>query len=230
MKPWLAIAMLLASSATADAAGPFSIRCEGGQPAQVYYATLDPEQKLVVFESASPVNLYHGEIVSVRDDRFEVALMVDQSRLYFFWDAGPKRVLWPGIHEDPFRPTLSHRCQVLPVRSILSFREKVEMPNPVSIECEAQPPGMFFTFDTGAAKALFQRKGGSMRFGNIDKSDGNSVVFRFSSDEQRLIVWDRQKNTVTFEAVAGDADRPETIYRCEPTKPQTMLDYHPRLR
>src|SRR5690242_13183826 len=114
MKPWLVLSILLMSAATASAAEPFSIRCEGRQPGldqpkRVYYATIDPDRKQAVFESASPTNLYSGEIVSERDGRVEVALRVDQSRLYFFWDAGFSRVLWPGIHEDPFRPTLNHK-------------------------------------------------------------------------------------------------------------------------
>ena len=234
MKPWLVLSILLIS-ASAAAAEPFSIRCEGGlagkdQPPYVYFATFDPGRKLVVFESASPTNLYSGEIVSDRDGRFEVALRVDQSRLYFFWDAGPRRVLWPGIHEDPFRPTLSHNCRITPVRSILSFRERAEIPNPVSLHCDAQPPGMLFTFDTATAKALYQRKGGSMYFGKIEKSDNNSATFRLSSDETRQMVWDKQKNTVTVEAVAGDPQRPETVYQCEPATPQSMLEYHDRLR
>jgi hypothetical protein len=234
MKSWLALLIVL-TSASAAAAEPFSIRCEGSRPAQdqppyVYHATFDPDRKLVVFESASPINLYSGEIVSARDDRFEVALKVDQSRLYFFWDAGPKRVLWPGIHGDPFRPTLTHPCRMTPVRSILSFRERAEIPNPVSLHCEVQPPGMFFTFDTATAKALYQRKGGSMFFGKIEKSDDNSAAFRLSSDETRLMVWDRQRHTVTVEGVADDPQRPETVYQCEPAKPQSMLEYHDRLR
>ncbi|MCP4621550.1 MAG: hypothetical protein GY844_34540 [Bradyrhizobium sp.] len=226
---------ILLMSASAAAAESFSIRCEGSRPAQdrtpyVYFATFDPDRKLVVFESASPVNLYSGEIVSDRDGRLEVALKVDQGRLYFFWDAGPKRVLWPGIHEDPFRPTLSHNCRVTPVRSILSFRELAEIPNPVSLHCEAHPPGMFFTFDTATAKVLYQRKGGGTYSGKIEKSDDNSAAFRLSSDETRLIVWDRRKNTVTVEGVGGDPQRPETIYQCEPVTPQSMLEYHDRLR
>lgn len=229
MKPWLVISILLIS-ASAAAAEPFSIRCEVGRPAQVYHATFDPDLKLVVFESASPINLYHGEIVSARDDRFEVALKVDQSRLYFFWDAGPKRVLWPGIHEDPFRPTLSHPCRVMPARSILSFREPVEVRNPVSVHCDAAPPGMFFTFDTATAKALFQRKGGLTRDGKIEKVDGDRVAFRLSTDEQRLMVWDRQRHTITVEEVVGDPERPQMVYQCEPAKPQSMLEYHDRLR
>src|SRR5262249_10987960 len=152
---------LLMSTGAASAAEPFSIRCEGrqsglNQPTRVYYATFDPDRKQVVFESSSPINHYSGEIVSERDGRLEVALRVDQSRLYFFWDAGPSRVLWPGIHGDPFRETLDHKCRITPARSVLSFREPVEVEasNTASVECEAAPPGMFFTFDTANAKAL----------------------------------------------------------------------------
>lgn len=223
MKPWLAISILLMSGGAA-AAEPFSIRCEAGQSAHVYYATFDPDLKLVVFESASPINLYSGEIVSVRDGRFEVALKVDQSRLYFIWDAGFNRVLWPGIHGDPFRPTLSHPCRRTPARSILSFREPVEVTDPVSISCEAFPPGMFFTFDIATKKVLYQRKGGSSYQGKIESAEGDRVSFRLSSDEQRQIVWDRRTHTVTVAEIPGDPARPTTVYQCEPIKPQSMLE------
>ena len=233
MKPWLVLSILLMSAGAAGATEPFSIRCEGrqpglDQPTQVYYATIDPDRKQVVFESASPINLYSGEIVSERDGRVEVALRVDQSRLYFFWDAGFSRVLWPGIHEDPFRATLNHKCRVTPARSMLSFREPVEAANPVSIQCDVQPPGLFFTFDTAMAKVIYQRKGARSADGKIEKVDPDRISFRLSTDEQRPMLWDRQKNIVTVEAVAGDPNRPETVYQCEPAKPQTMLEYHDR--
>lgn len=223
MKPWLVISILLIS-ASAAVAEPFSIRCEAGQPAQVYYATLDPDLKRAVFESASPINLYSGEIVSVRDDRMEVALKADESRLYFVWDAASKRVLWPGIHGDPFRPTLSHSCRVTPARNILSFREPVEVTNPVSVSCEAFPPGMFFTFDIATAKVLYQRKGGSSYLGRIESAEGDRVLFRLPSDEQRQIAWDRRTNAITVAGIPGDSGRPETVYQCEPIKPRSMLE------
>jgi len=229
MKSWLVLPILLIS-ASAATAEPFSIRCEAGQPAHVYYATFDPDQKLVVFESANPINLYSGEIVRDRDNRFEVALDADNGRLYFIWDSGLGRVLWSGIHNDPFRPTLSHSCRVTPARSVLSFRWPIEAANPVSVRCVAQSAEMFFTFDAATARAFYRMKPWSIYQGKIEQTDNNSVAFRLTSDERRLIVWDRQKNTITVEAVAGDPDRPETVYRCEPTEPQSMLQYHKRLR
>jgi hypothetical protein len=229
MKPWLALSLLLMSASAAAAAEPFSIRCEPGEPRQAYHATFDPDRKLVVFESAWPTNLYSGEIVGTEDDWVGVSFKVVQGQLNFLWNARHSLVRWPGISDDPFRPMLTHKCRAIAARSILSFREPVEAANPVSIQCDVQPPGMFFTFDTAMAKAIYQRKGGMTRDGKIEKVEADRVSFRLSTDERRLLVWDRQKNTVTVEAVADDPARPETVYQCEPAKPQTMLEYHSRL-
>ncbi|MBR0696988.1 hypothetical protein [Bradyrhizobium lablabi] len=231
MKPWLALFILFITVGTATSE-PFSIQCEAGNPPKVYYSTFDPDSKRVVFESASPANLYSGEIVEVGDHGLEVALRVHPGRLHFIWDSAAKRVVWPGISDDPFRPWLSHPCRAVEARSILSFREATEILNPASIRCDTPPAESRYTFDTASAKVLLQRQHGPSYDGKIDKVEGDRVRFRLSdsrlSEEQqkREMVWDRSGRTLSIEGVPGDPSRPAGVWQCEQIKSQTMLEYY----
>ncbi|MCA1412044.1 hypothetical protein I6F30_13025 [Bradyrhizobium sp. NBAIM20] len=86
MKRLLGLALILFLMPTPDraAAGElFSVRCEGGIPARLYFATFDVDAKAVVFETP-PIDLEtnfgittrSGEIISKNDGKIEFMLRV----------------------------------------------------------------------------------------------------------------------------------------------------------
>lgn len=153
----LSLALIMLPTLTPDcaaAAETFSVRCEGGVPVRPYFATFDVDAKAVVFETPPTnvetnfgINAHSGEIISTNDGEIEFVLHVRPGRFDLIFNRDRKTMSWPGLEDPTFRPTLTHQCNILPPRSILSFRVRDPIQHPISVRCE-DAGYMYFTMDT----------------------------------------------------------------------------------
>jgi hypothetical protein len=219
----------------AAAADLFSVSCEGGAPPRPYFATFDIDAKTVVFETppvsgttSFGVNTKSGEIISATDGRIEFTVPVLPGRLDLILDRGQKTMVWPGLDDVTFRPTLIHRCRVTPPRSILSFRFDGPVEHPISVRCE-DAGYMYFTMDDTSKQALFERgKEGRGYQGEVKDVSQDRITLTINFDVPRQIVWRKSRRTITIDGVDGDPNRPRTVLQCEEVPPRTMIEFYRR--
>jgi len=217
----------------AAAAELFSVRCEGGVPVRPYFATFDIDAKAVVFETPPAsvetdfgINAYSGEVVSTEDEKIEFILSVRPGRLDLTYDRNQRTMTWPGIGDATFRPTLIHRCTIIPPRSILSFRVRDPIQRPISVRCE-NAGYMYFTMDAASKQALFERgKEGRGYRGEVTDVGQDEITLSMNFDVPRQVVWSKSRQTITIEGIEGDADRPRTVMKCQEVSPRTMIEFH----
>ncbi|RTE91116.1 MULTISPECIES: hypothetical protein [Bradyrhizobium] len=231
-----AIPFLMLSSARVTAAELFSVRCEGGAPVRPYFATFDVDAKAVVFETPPidvetnfGINVHSGEIISTSDGKIEFMLPVRPGRIDLILDRNKKTMTWPGLDDPTFRPTLTHQCTVTPPRSILSFRVRDPIQHPVSVRCE-DAGYLYFTMDAASKQAIFERgKEGQLYRGEVTDVSSDEIALVMNFDVPRRVVWNKSRQTITFEGIEGDVSRPRGVMQCEEVAPRTMIVYHARL-
>lgn len=227
------ICFLMLTSDRAAASDLFSVRCEGGAPVRLYFATFDVDAKAVVFETPPinvetnfGINAYSGEINSTNNGKFEFVVRIGPGRLDLIFDRNQKTMTWQGLEDPTFRPTLVHKCTVTPPRSILSFRVRDSVQHPISVRCE-DAGYMYFTMDTTSKQALFERGEEARGFrGEVIDAGQDEVLLSMNFDVPRRVVWSRSRQTITIEGIEGDAARPRTVMRCEEVPPRTMIEFY----
>lgn len=227
------ICFLMLTSDRAAASDLFSVRCEGGAPVRLYFATFDVDAKAVVFETPPinvetnfGINAYSGEINSTNNGKFEFVVRIGPGRLDLIFDRNQKTMTWQGLEDPTFRPTLVHKCTVTPPRSILSFRVRDSIQHPISVRCE-DAGYMYFTMDTTSKQALFERGEEARGFrGEVIDAGQDEVLLSMNFDVPRRVVWSRSRQTITIEGIEGDAARPRTVMRCEEVPPRTMIEFY----
>ncbi|MBH5368326.1 hypothetical protein [Bradyrhizobium glycinis] len=235
MKRLLVLALILFLMPTPDdaaAAELFSVRCEGGAPVRPYFATFDVDAKAVVFETP-PIDVEtnfgittrSGEIISTNDGKIEFMLRVRPGRIDLIFDRN-KMMTWPGLDDPTFRPILTHPCTVTPPRSILSFRVRDPIVNPISVRCEDKG-AVYFTMDAASKQALFERgKEGRGFRGEVTDAGQDEVTLSMNFEVPRRVVWSRSRQTITIEGIEGDAARPRTVMQCQEIPPRTMMEFY----
>ncbi|ALK08427.1 hypothetical protein [Blastochloris viridis] len=232
------ILLLMLTPDGAAAADVFSVRCEGGAPSVPYFATFDIDAKAVVFEtpplsieSYSGIGVHAGEITSMgdgADGKIEFMLRAFRGRIDLIFDRIQNTMFWPGFDSAQFRPQLIHQCTVTPPRSILSFRVREPILNPVSVRCE-YTGYMYFTMDAASKQALFERgREGRMFEGEVTDADQDEITLSMNFEVPRKVVWSKSRQTITIEGIEGDANRPRTVMQCQEVAPRTMMVYHER--
>jgi hypothetical protein len=217
----------------AHAADLFSVRCEGGLPLRSYFATFDVDAKTVVLETPSAsveptfgINTYSGEIVSSEGGKVEVILSLLPGTLGLILDRNQKTMTWPGIGDATFRPTLIHACTITPPRSILSFRVRDPIQQPVTVRCE-DTGFMYFTMDAASKQALFERgKEGRSYQGEVTDAGQDEMTLTINFDVPRRVVWSKSRQTITIEGIESDAQRPRTVLKCQDIAPRTMIEFY----
>ncbi|QDF40145.1 hypothetical protein FJN17_22675 [Bradyrhizobium symbiodeficiens] len=231
--PLALILLLMLTPDPAAAAEPFSVRCEGGVPVRPYFATFDVDTKTVVFETPPinvetnfGINAHSGEIISTNDGKIEFMLRVRPGRIDLTFHRNQKTMIWPGLEDPTFRPTLTHQCTVTPPRSILSFRVRDSIQHPISVRCE-DTGYMYFTMDTTSKQALFERGEEARGFrGEVIDAGQDEVLLSMNFDVPRRVVWSRSRQTITVEGIEGDASRPRTVVQCQEVPPRTMMEFY----
>ena len=238
MRVFLTVLLLLMLNG-ASASELFSVRCEGGKPAMPYFATFDTDAKTVVLKSP-PANLstyegvdvFAGEISSSGDrpnGRIEYTIRVFDGKLSLTFDVSRRKMIWPGLGDLTFRPTLSHSCTVIDPRSILSFRTPDPILHPISIRC-SEAGYMYFTMDPEAKRAIFERDHGRMFGGEVTAVHGDDIVLLMKFDTPTRVLWSKNRQTITAESIDGNSPRFSRTMQCEETAPRTMIEYHKRLK
>jgi hypothetical protein len=240
MKRLMGLPVILFLALTLDRAAAtelFSVRCEGGVPVRPYFATFDINAKAVVLETP-PISVetnfgiktYSGEIVSTEDGKVEFIVPLRPGRLDLIFDRNQKTMIWPGMDDPTFRPTLIHRCTIIPPRSILSFGVRDPIQDPISVRCE-DAGYMYFTMDAASKQALFERgKEGRGYRGEVTDVGQDEITLSMNFDVPRRVVWSRSRQTITIEGIEGDAARPRTVMQCQEVTPRTMIEFHRRPR
>lgn len=230
------ILLLVLAPDGAAAAETFSVRCEGGIPIRPYFATFDIDAKAVVLES-SPIsvetnfgiNAYSGEVISAEDEKIKLIVPVPSGRIDLIFDRARKTMTWPGMDNDIFRPTLNHKCSVMPPRSILSFRIRDPILSPISVRCEHAGGNAYFTMDAASKQVLYERgKEGRGFQGEVTDVGQDEIKILMNFDIPRNVVWNTIRQTITIEGIEGDASSPRTVVQCEEITPRTMIEFHRR--
>ena len=234
---WLICLVVLILSATlqdsAAAKELFSVRCDDGDSGRPYFATFDLDSKAVLFEtppsSAEDTfgsNIYSGTVETTEYDKVVFTLRNMSRRIQLVFDQKDRTMIWPGFDEARFRPTLTHRCTVSPPRSILSFRVREPIVNPVSVRCE-DAGYMYFTMDVPTRRALFERGREGRTFeGEVTDVAGDEITLLMQFDQPTRVVWSKNHQTITVMGIEGDRDRPGKVMPCEEVSPRTMMSRH----
>lgn len=205
----------------------------GGVPVRPYFATFDVDAKTVVLETPPAnveanfgINAYSGEIISSEGGKVEVLLFAVPGRLGLIFDRNRKTITWPGIGDATFRPTLIHQCAIIPPRSTLSFRVREPIQHPITVRCEGVEY-VYFTMDAVSKRALYERdKGGRSFPGEVTDAGQDGMTLAVQFDVPRRVVWSKSRQTMTIEAIEGDAARPRTVMNCQEAAPRTMIEFY----
>lgn len=229
MRRLLALFLVVAAG-DAAAAEPFSVRCESETPATPYFVTLDIERKLAVMETppihAPPdegINLMSGEIEPPgqrEDGRIAIFLRSSSGKMSLVLDTQNKTMIWPGLQSGTFRPALRHRCTFGAARSILSFRSRDPIIDPISVRC-SEAGHMYFTMDVKSTKALFERGQEGRSFeGRVSGTHGDIIDLTMDFGYPSRVSWDRNGKVMTVQDSQGGPDKTMT---CEEVAPRTMI-------
>lgn len=216
MKSGVALILLIVTVGAAEAAEPFSIRCDGkvGRP---YFVTFDPDSKRVVFEST--IRSFHkGEIAKLTDDSVTFSIAVDYGRIEFVWQPQRQTMVWAGISADPVRPLLSHNCASTELRTIFAVLDNPPMDaQPFSLRCTTLGQPYFVTMDRKTKAVVLEQLSGRTEPGEITSATERTVEMTIGHQQKTNGVWDRQARSVKWIGATGD-------HECEIIKTRTVLD------
>lgn len=204
-------------------------------PPTPYFATFDTDAKTVVFESQPAnvttydgANVFAGEISSSgdrADGRIEFTLRVVGGKLSLTFYTKGKTMTWPGLNDAP-----SHPCTVTSPRSILSFRTSAPIVQPISVRC-SEAGYMYFTMDPESKRALFDRGAeGRLYQGEVTAVRGDDIELLMKFDTPSKVLWNKRRQTITFESIDGSSGKPSRTIQCEEAAPRTMIEYHKMLK
>ncbi|MCK1267591.1 MULTISPECIES: hypothetical protein [unclassified Bradyrhizobium] len=230
----VAVLVFLGAPNAATASEVFSIRCETEAPARPYFVTFDLGAQSVAFEtppadvtSYSGINLRVGAVTSeAADSKITFFLQVVSGRIDLVFDRDRNMLIWPGLDDSSLRPTLYHSCKAGRPRSVLDFRLRDPVKDPISIRCE-DADAIFFTMDVAAKRVLFERGESGRTFeGAVVSVKDDEIAIDMQFDSRLRIKWDRGRGTISFDNGAG---RPNTVMQCRTVSQRTLMVYYKRL-
>jgi hypothetical protein len=232
-----AIALIAATTGSAAAAEPFSMRCADGKASRPYFATFDPQTGRLVFESTTR-SLHAGDIRSAVDDRIAFSIKVDYGAIELVLERQNNKMIWAGIAGDAFRPLLVHPCAAVEPRTLLAvFADPMVDASagarPFSLRCTDLGQPYFVTLDRHTKKVVFEGiQGGGIYPGDIQTDSDTRIEFSVAAGRPTRFefVWDRRDATLSVKGIPGHANRPTKINQCEEIGARSMVTLYDRLR